>query len=215
MEKLLFLLLLLFLPLGAMSQDERYFRQIFKADVPQVPNAVVEKKYSYFIHTPFYALDINHDQIPEEIVFVKKDSEDWIEIYSFDLGEKKKILEYRFETKGFESELYKIEFKRLSAKNSVLLLYYFEGVSRYIELQSTSRIYAITIDNDDLKTLKVFKGPSLFEESRSFKGHYHLRNYQVYLQDLNNDGTKELVVKFRDYSRVYVYTGEGKWKTFN
>jgi len=162
MEKLLFLLIMLFLSARAMSQDERYFRQIFNGDVLQAPNTGIEKKYSYFIHTPFYALDINHDQIPEEILFVKKESEDWIEIYSYDLGEKKKILAYRFETKGYESELYRIEYKRLSAKTSILILYYFEGVSRYIELQSTSRIYAITIDNDDLKTLNVFKGPSLF-----------------------------------------------------
>ena len=32
--------------------------------------------------------------------------------------------------------------------------------------------------------------------------------------DLNNDGIKELIVKFRSISQVYVYEGSGKWKTF-
>jgi hypothetical protein len=94
-------------------------------------------------------------------------------------------------------------------------LYYYEGLSKYTEMQSTSRIYAITIDNDNLKSLTAFKGPSVYEEHKSLKGHYHLRNYQVYLQDLNNDGTKELIVKFRETSQVFIYDGNGKWQTFN
>ncbi|MDO9183733.1 MAG: hypothetical protein Q7U04_15065 [Bacteriovorax sp.] len=195
-----------------MPQDERYFRQIFSGDlVPKAQVQTEEKKYSYFIHTPYYALDLNHDGIPEEIVFVKKDSEDWIEIFEVKNGEKKKIFSYRFETKGFNSELFKIELKRLSAKTTVILMHYYEGISLYTEMQATSRIYVGTIDNDDLKTLSVMKGPSFFEEHKSLKGHYHIRNYQVYLQDLNNDQAKELVVKYRLMSQVFFYNGDGKW----
>jgi hypothetical protein len=94
-------------------------------------------------------------------------------------------------------------------------MYYYEGVSRYTEMQATSRLYVGTIDNDDLKTLSVLKGPSFFEEHKSLKGHYHLRNYQVYLEDLNNDQVKELVIKYRMVSQVFIYNGSGEWKTFN
>lgn len=197
-----------------MTQDERYFRQIFSGELVKEKAQSGEKKYSYFIHSPYYDLDLNHDNTPEQIVFVKKDSEDWVEIFENKNGEQKKIFSYRFETKGYNSELYRIEFKKLSPKTSVLLMYYYEGVSKYIEMQGSSRLYVVTIDNDDLKTLSAFKGPSFFDEYRSFKGHYHLRNYQVYLQDLNNDGIKELIVKYRQTSQVFLYDGNGKWKTF-
>ncbi|MFA6238363.1 MAG: hypothetical protein WC635_13605 [Bacteriovorax sp.] len=197
-----------------MPQDERYFRQIFSGELSRVIDKDSEKKYSYYIHTPYYAIDINRDGAPEQIVFVKKDSEDWVEIYEEKVGIKTKVFSYRFETKGFNSELFRIELKKLSAQTSILIMYYYEGLSRYTEMQGTSRVYAVTIDNNDLLTMTSFKGPSFFEEHKSLKGHYHLRNYQVYLQDLNKDDSKELIVKYRETSQVFVYNGNGKWKTF-
>lgn len=212
-----FILLFLFLLVSqrAMAQDERYFRQIFSGELSKSSPQTDEKKYSYYIHTPYYAMDLNRDGVDEHIVFVKKDSEDWVEIFDEKLGVKTKIFSYRFETKGFGSELFRIEFKKLSATTSILVLYYYEGLSRYTEMQGTSRIYAITLDQNNLSTLAAFKGPSVFEEHKSLKGHYHLRNYQVYLQDLNHDEIKELVVKYREISQVFIYQGNGKWKTFN
>lgn len=197
-----------------MPQDERYFRQIFSGELAK-GSAADDKKYSFYIHTPYYDLDLNHDGNPEQIVFVKKDSEDWLEIFEQKGAEKKKIFSYRFETKGFDSELYRIEFKRLSPKSYTLIMYYYEGLSRYTELQSTSRVYVGTIDNDDLNSLTVFKGPSFFEERKTLKGHYHIRNYQVYLEDLNKDDVREIIIKYRLTSQVFLYEGKGKWKTFN
>ena len=198
-----------------MPQDERYFRQIFSGELIKGESRPEDKKYSFNIHTPYYDLDLNHDGNPEQIVFVKKDGEDWVEIFEQNNLEKKKIFSYRFETKGFNSELYRIEFKKLSPKTYVILMYYFEGISRYIEMQSTARLYVGTIDNDDLKTISVFKGPSFFEEKKSLKGHYHRRNYEVYLQDLNNDQVKELIIKHNLMSQVFIYNGNGEWKGFN
>jgi Mor family transcriptional regulator len=215
MDKFLLLLLFLLAPWKAMPQDERYFRQIFSGELAKSESRVEDKKYSFFFHTPYYALDLNHDGNPEQILFVKKDGEDWLEIYQQKNGEKTKIFSYRFDALGFDSELFRIEFKRLSSKTSIILMHYYEGVSRYLELQATSRIYAGTIDNDDLKTLSVLKGPSFFEEHDSKKGHYHLRNYEVFLKDLNSDEVRELIIKYRLVSQVFLYSGEGKWKTFS
>ena len=198
-----------------MPQDERYFRQIFSGELVKSDARADDKKYAFNIHTPYYDLDLNHDGNPEQIVFVKKDGEDWIEIFEQKNKESRKIFGYRFETKGFDSELYRIEFKRLSPKTYAILMYYYEGMNRYIEMQSTSRIYVGTIDDDDLKTLSVFKGPSFFEEHKSFKGHYHLRNYEVLLQDLNNDQVRELIIKHNLTSQVFMYNGNGSWKGFN
>jgi hypothetical protein len=215
MGKLLILLLFFLVPWRAMPQDERYFRQLFSGELLKGEVKTEAKKYSYTLHTPFYALDLNHDSNPEFVIFVKKDSEDWVEIFEQIKGERKKVFSYRFETKGFNSELFKIEFKRISPKTSVLIMYYYEGMSKYTEMDSSSRIYVATLDNDDLKSLSMFKGPSFFEEHKSLKGHYHIKNYQVYLQDLNNDIIKELVVKHHLVSQVFFYEGSGKWKTFN
>lgn len=212
MNKLLLSLVLVVLSWRATAQDERYFRQLFSGEINKGKEEVVEKKYSYLVHTPYYALDLNRDGVPEQVVFVKKDNEDWIEILNFD---KKKIFSYLFENKGYDSELFRVELKTLSAKTSILLLYYFEGVSKYINFQGTARIYAITIDNNDLGTMKAFKGPSFFDEQKTFKGHYHKRNYEVILEDLNHDNVKELIIKHRNTSTVFLYKGTGHWQTFN
>lgn len=212
MNKLQVFIVLFVMSWGAMAQDERYFRQLFSGEINKKVEKEDIKKYSYFVHTPYYALDLNRDGKDEQVVFVKKDNEDWIEILD---NEKTKIFSYRFENKGFDSELFRIELKTLSPETSILLLYYYEGISRYINFQGTSRIYAITIDNNDLKTLAAFKGPNFFDEQKTFKGHYHKRHYNVYLDDLNKNKVKELVIKHRDYSYVFVYKGAGKWQTFN
>lgn len=212
MNKLLLSLVLVVLSWRATAQDERYFRQLFSGEINKGKEEVVEKKYSYLVHTPYYALDLNRDGVPEQIVFVKKDNEDWIEILNSD---KKKIFGYLFENKGYDSELFRVELKTLSAKTSILLLYYFEGISKYIDFQGTARVYAITIDNNDLGTMKAFKGPSFFDEQKTFKGHYHKRNYEVILEDLNRDNVKELIIKHRNTSTVFLYKGSGLWQTFN
>lgn len=196
----------------ATAQDERYFRQLFSGEINKDKAEVEEKRYSYFVHTPYYALDLNRDGVPEQIVFVKKDNEDWIEILN---SSKKKIFGYLFENKGYDSELFRVELKTLSASTSILLLYYYEGISKYINFQGTSRVYAITIDNNDLNTMKTLKGPSFFDEQKTFKGHYHKRNYEIILEDLNRDGVKELIVKHRNTSTVFMYKGLGLWQTFN
>lgn len=196
---------------NALAQDERFFRQLFSGDLTKTVERAPAKKYSYVIHSPFYQLDLNRDSKAESVVFVKKDSEDWVEIMDVD---KKKIYSYQFENKGFDSELFKIELKTLSPETTVLLLYYYEGVSRYLDFQGTARIYALTLDNNDLSTISTFKGPSFFDEYKSQMGHYHKRHYQVYLEDFNQDKVKELVVKHQRMSRVFHYKGNGSWTTF-
>ena len=211
MGNLLIFTFTLLLYSNASAQDERFFRQLFAGDLAKEGKTDDQKKYSYVIHSPYYALDLTRDGKEESIVFAKKDSEDWLEIFDKD---KKKIYSYQFEAKGYGSELFKIELKTLSPSTTVLLLYYYEGISKYIEFQGTSRIYAMTLDDNDLQTLQTLKGPSFFDEFKSQKGHYHKRNYQVYLDDLNGDSVKELVIKHQRMSNVYLYLGKGKWTTF-
>lgn len=156
MNKLRVLLMMCVVSWQVNAQDERYFRQLFSGELNK-KSSEEAKKYSWYVHTPYYSLDLNRDGKEEQLTFVKKDNEDWLDILDSD---KNKIFSYRFENKGYDSELFRIELKTLGPSTSVLLLYYYEGVSKYIDFQGTSRIYAVTIDNNDLKTLSAFKGSS-------------------------------------------------------
>lgn len=195
----------------AFAQDERFFRKIFTGDL-EVKEKPIEKHYSYSLHTPEYLIDLNQDNAKESVVFVKKDSEDWIEIFD---QNKQRIYQYRFEEKGLNSGLYRIVRKKLSPTSMLLALYYFEGETNYINFESSARVYLLTIDNNDLKKINVFKGPSFFEEYKSLKNHYHLKSYDVSIVDLNQDKSREVIVKYRNVSLVYIYRGEGKWITYN
>ncbi|MBY0416424.1 MAG: hypothetical protein K2Q18_19770 [Bdellovibrionales bacterium] len=215
MMKLLGIFTILAMSWGAKAQDERYFRQIFSGEVKKqdekLESKLEDKKYFSINHSPYYALDLDRDGTPEQLVFVKKDSEDWLDVFDKD---KKKIYSYKFDNLGFDSELFRIEMKSISPDATIVLLYYYEGISRYIDFQGTSRIYALTIDKNDLKTIAPFKGPSFFDEVKKFKGHYHKRNYEVFLEDFDHDKVKELVVRFRNTSNVFLYKGGGHWQTF-
>lgn len=195
-----------------MAQDERYFRELFSGELAGLNKGEEKsKKYSFIISSAHYQLDLNKDGFSESVAFVKKDNEDWLEIYNY---KKELIFSYLLENKGPGSEIYRIEYKPISGNSNVLLLHYYEGSTNYLHFQGTARIYAVTIDNNNLKTLKAFRGATFFDETKNLKGHYHIRSYDVFLEDLDHNGIKELVVKFRNISTVFHYQGNGKWKEY-
>ena len=209
------LVLILLAPKLGQGQDERFFRQILSGELKDAgvkdQVAPAPKTYWYTANTPYYDLDLNHDRNPERIVFVKRDNEDWLEIFD---SNKKKIFSYRFENMGIYSGLYRIEKRQLTPFTDVLFLYYYVGFTKYFNTDSSARLYLLTIDNDDLKTIHVIKGPSYFEERKTFRQHYHVRNYSIEVRDLNDDLKKEVIFKHAGMSEVLIYYGKGKWKTF-
>jgi hypothetical protein len=194
-----------------LAQDERFFRKLISGEFVHETEVKDVKKYSYILHSPEYLIDLNGDGKKESIVYFKRDSEDWIDIYDSD---KKRIFKYKFEAKGSNAALYRVTKKKLDSNTDLLVLYYFEGETKYTSTDTSARIYLLTIDNQDFSKISVLKGPSIFEEFKSLKSHYHLKNYQVGIVDLNGDGKKEVEIKFRDISSVLIYEGNGKWKTF-
>jgi len=202
------------LTLAAHAQDERFFRTLFTGEATRDARLEdSEKKYSYVLQTPMYAIDINDDGKNEYVVFSKKDSEDWLIVLD---QYREKLFSYKFETKGFDSGLYRIEKKTLNDQSNVLVLHYYEGKTQYIHYQSTARIYALAVDKlkENKMSFAVMAGPSFFEEYKSRLGHFHIRNYSVNVLDLNNDKTNELIIKYRNQSTVFTYNGNGKWLTF-
>jgi hypothetical protein len=197
----------------ALGQDERFFRQIFSGDLDQAAPKVEPKEYFYRVNSPFYEFDLDGDFRSESFVLEKKDGEDWFHIHAY--GEiKKRHLSYRLEASGPKSRIYKISVRQLSAETKLILLYFYQGVNKYLEMRGTTRLYFLTMDNNDLTTLSMYKGPVVWDEFRSFKGHYHQRNYGVSLFDYNKDGIRELAIKYHLISEVYFYQGKGNWRTF-
>lgn len=204
-------LIVLFLSFGAHAQDERYFRKLFSGELVNKKDNNPYNKVHFNYSSPYYLVDINGDAEKESLAFVKKDGSDFFEIYD---GRNGLLFSHRLDNHGPGSEIFKIEVKKLSSKTNVILLHYFEGYTNYIDYQGTARIYAVTIDNKDLKTLKALKGAIIFDETKLLKGHYHQRNYRAYLEDLDDNGIMELVVKYRNISTVFKYSNQFKWSSY-
>lgn len=207
----IFCLACLFFISSLRAQDERFFRKLFSGEFIDKQKIEEAKQYSYQIHTPEYVLDLNNDGTNEAVVFVRRDGDDWIDVFN---TFHEKVFSYKFEAKGANAGVYKLIKKNLSAETTALMIFYYEGELRYVNYESSARVYILTIDRKDLKTASMFKGPTIFEEVKTFKNHYHLKNYLTKLTDLNFDGDKDLIVKFNGMSRVFKYNGDGKWQTF-
>ena len=201
----------MFLHSVALAQDERFFRDFLSKDL-QIKRELKKEKVHFRSISEFYDFDLNGDYRNESFIFEKKDGQGILYIYSYD---RKKIFGYEFETLGKNARPYRISVKNLSSKTKVFIVYYYEGNANYLKFKGSSRLYFLTIDNNDLNTLSMYKGPPVFEEFENFKkGHYHQRIYNVRAEDFNTDGTKELSVEYGLTSRVYFYKSNGKWITF-
>lgn len=197
---------------GLFAQDERYFRELFLKNYREEEEGTVKKNYTYTVPTPFYTIDVNQDGKPESFVYSKKDSEDWVDIFDH---EKKPVFKYRFTTVGAHSRLYKMRFSNIDENIGVVIFYFYEGVVKYHELDSSARLYFMTYKRSDFSNFKMIQGPYLFSEFKGMKGHYHQRIKQVEVMDLNNDKRNEIIIKHHLYSEVYSIKEDGSFQGFS
>ncbi len=191
-----------------MAQDEKIFRELFLYADQEKAKQKEEKVYRLKARSNRHYLDMTGDDRPESLYTAKQDGEDWI--YLFD-NKGRQAFRYLIQAHGAWSRLFRIQKRTLSKTTDAYLLYFYEGVTRYLNFKGTSRLYLLTIDNKDLKTASVYKGPVLWDETRDFRDHYHQRKYEVSLFDLDHDYIREVIVKYGRMSRVYKYLGSGKW----
>ncbi len=211
LKKSKILLISLFLSLGALAQDERYIRELFLKKFDAENSKALKKTYSYIVPTPFYTLDVSGDGKPESFVYAKKENEDWLDIFDSD---KKMIYQFKFDAMGFDSRLYKIRFASIDKEVGVALLYYYEGATKYYELESTARIYIMTFKRQTFSDFKVLKGPYLFREYRDQRNQYSERVKDVEIMDLNGDKRNEIVFKHHLYSEVVIVKPDGKFQEY-
>ncbi|MCO4794201.1 MAG: hypothetical protein KC493_10830 [Bacteriovoracaceae bacterium] len=205
------LLILLFMQcfaLSAIAQDERFFRSLFSGDLVKEKKETFKSKTKFRTAGAMHKVDLNADSRLESIVVEKKDGQDFIHIHDY---LNKRIFSGKMEAMGLNSWLYKISIRRFANNAKVMILYFFEGETEYLEYRSNVRLYFLTFENNDFKTLAINKGPVIWDEFESFKKHYHQRKYKIGLFDYNKDGIKEIAVHYHLTSWVYFYKSPGKW----
>jgi hypothetical protein len=209
--KLLITLLILLVGQSTFSQDERQFRDLFQGEFSKDISKQVNRTYKYEVNTPLYKIDLNSDHRNESVFYEFKDGESWLHFLTY---KEERLKSFKLDTNGHDARIYKIRLKTISKTTLALVIYFYEGFTQYTELNSTSRLYFVTVDRNSLESMNIYKGPIFWEEKRTAQGHYHQRPNLLSFSDLNKNGTKEVIVKQGLSSRVFMYRGEGRWLSF-
>lgn len=191
----------------AFAQDERYFRELFSGELTQ-EKKVDKKTYKWTANSPFYEMDLGGTQFPESLVIEKKDGEDWLYIHD---EKKVRIFSFKFDVNGKDSLIYRVSKRRLSKNTELLIFYYYEGNTDFRNFKGSVRLYFLTIDNRDLSTISMFKGPIYWDEREMPGGKYSQKKFGIELIDFNHDGKMEIAVGGKVLSKVYFYKSGGKW----
>jgi len=199
----------IFLSQISFSQDERFFRGLFSGTLKeQLHFEGVTKTYKWQVHSQFYEIDLTGDGTKEALVINKLDGTDWIHIHD---KWKAHVRSFKLQAKGSDAKIYKINIRNLSLTTRVLVIQYYEGKTEFLELKGSARLFFMTIDNQKLASVALFKGPAIWSEQDDSFFSYSQRKYKFELFDYNNDGQKEIVVKYHKIPRIYKYQQNGRW----
>ena len=205
----LWIFLLFTLSLSVFAQDERYYRQILKGELPNFSQEIGEAlEHQFNVKGTTYSVDLNGDGIEEMIQPQKRDGVDWIEIRN---TTQRKIFEAKLLAMGGESSIYKAKLVYLSSTTKLLMLFLDEGKTSGRRFESTARIYLVTFENNDLATMKIATGPHHFHEREAQRDQYWERDYSVEIRDVDKNGVRDVVVQYNHIQRIMVYKGNGNW----
>ncbi len=204
----LFYLFLFIFAVAAQAQDERFVRQMLSGDLAPGGRPKAEPTPHFHVTSSLYEIDLNGDDRVEYIVMEKKDAQDWLHIHSYD---KQRIFSLKLVPRGWKSDVYRVNLRQLSDQTKVLLVHYYEGSNQGIDFVGTGRLYVVSLDNNDLQTLRGHRGPQIWEEFKDTKIHYHQRPHHVSLFDLDSDGVREITVRHHLHPKVLKYAGNGGW----
>ncbi len=207
--KKLILVLLAALPISPSAQDEAALWQMLEGGRARESLRPQKSRPVHFkARTPRYRFDIGADARKESFYFAKHDGTDWMFIHDWKGNE---VFRHSLDALGGDSRAYHIRATTLSPGVRLFLVYFYEGKTHYTVLRATARLYLLTLEAGDLKTLKMAKGPLVWDEHEDGLAHYRQRQHKVFLKDLNADGVREVVVRYHLITRVLSYQGEGRW----
>lgn len=204
----LILLFLVTFAQSALGQDERALRELFSGDLIRPESAQRPNSIHFRVQSPMYQVDLNGDHRAESFVTEKIDGEDWLHVHDY-FG--KQIFSYQFQANAAMSQIYRLKIMQLGPNVKLIAVHFFEGVNKYIELNANARLYFLTIENNDLSTLSMYRGPAYWEEHDNGRDHYRKRVYHLTSLDLRQTGEKDLLVRFKNISSAYRFVGGGKW----
>jgi len=209
--RLLLCISLFLFTLSSFAQDERTFRELLVEKAKEDKDRGRKPHFDFKVRGDRYYLDLNGDDRPESFFASKRDGVDWLELFN---NKGDKIFDFKFDTVGSWSRIYKVQMRKISDKAKLLIFYFYEGITRHVNFDGTARVYFLTWDNDNLRSLSMFKGPYIWDENRTFRNHYHQRKFELSMYDFDDDFTREVAVRYGTITRVYKYLGKGKWGTY-
>lgn len=205
----LFSLIAFFYLLNVFGQDERYFRAKMLGNEDKSNTIQKNLLPSISITGDAYELDLDDDGFKESLTISIQDGIDFLQIYN---KNQVKIFEGKFQTQGPKSRVHRFELRRISPATRLLIIYYYEGVTNYLAFKNPGYLYLVTIDDKNLKTMSMKKGPMFWQELRSIEDTYSQRKFDVDIYDFNRDGIKEVRAKYHEISSVFMYEGKGEWR---
>ncbi|CBW25540.1 putative exported protein [Halobacteriovorax marinus SJ] len=202
---------LFLISMSSFSQDERSFRELFRAELDKEVRDELASDAKYVVNTPLHKIDLDGDHRKESIFYEFKDGKSWIHFLGYD---ETRLKSFKLEVNGFGAKVYKIRVRQLSKDSLGLVFFFYEGMTKYTELNSTVRLYFVTIDHQDLNKIYMEKGPIFWQEKRTQQGYYFQRPNELSFVDFNRNGTKEILVKQGNTASVFMYLSKGKWLKF-
>ena len=194
MLKVFFLFMLIFLSHG---QSESFFREHYFRKRPKEEL----RKYTWQVWGKVFLYDLNDDGLLEGLQSAKKDQEDWFYIRK----NKGDILaKYRLETQGREAQVYRVKLNQIANDLKLLTVYFYNGFTEGFEFHATTTLYFITFRPSNMGLMKMTKGPSIWLE-HEVQNSYIQRDYQIKLKDIDQDGTKEVVIEYGHIRRIFQY----------
>ena len=214
MEKIsIYVILIFFLSFSnAMCQDERLFRDLMdRSEKKSSKASILQKKVHWKAISPFYEVEMDGIPGKESFRVEKRDGEDWFLLFD---QHKEKILSKKLDALGRDSKVFRVSLRSLSKKVKTLIVYFYNGFTKAVNFEGTGRVYFFTWEDNDLKTINSYKGPSFWHEFSRRNGHYHRRAYELSLYDIDRDGTKEIVVKHGPTTKLFFYNKKKGWHSF-
>lgn len=209
MKRLFLLFFLVSLISSGHAQDERLYRKtVLGAFVPQEQKEKIPTKYLFKANSDMYRVDISGNGYKEGIVFEKIDGENWLHIHDSHLM---RIRSFPLHAEGVGAHPIKVSVRQMSKHVRILYISFYEGYTKGLDFHGSSRAYIINVRDGNIKKATLSKGPRFFEESEEIFGRYYLKRMKVSVEDLDGNGTKELVFRKHRMVRIYLLNKEDHW----
>jgi hypothetical protein len=187
------------------AQDEWFFKDMMSGKIKTIPPK--KEKVHYRTLSKAYSIDVTGDGVREFLYFEFLDGKIFLNLRD---NNKKPIYRFKFPLNGHSARVYRVLKKRISQTRTMLLFYFYEGDSSYLNKKGTASIYGGVVEEGSFKYFELKKLASIWLEEE-IRDTYKRRLYEVGFKDVDNNGQKELLVKSGSTSRVVHYIGKGKW----